>query len=212
MLASMPGRTLRYYQHNAARLIPRYEAADVKDLQRQLRATFTVGDRLLELGGGSGREAAFLLGHGYDVIFSDGSAAMLQQAQQVHPELEGRSIIHRCPDALPFPADSIDGVFAVAVLMHMPVQAIQTTLKEVVRVLRPRGLFFFSVPVRRGDVAADGRDDRGRRFTNLSAEQWQAVGEQLGLEVVSSKTNDDGLGRSDVEWLSFTLAFTLSIP
>lgn len=55
--------------------------------------------RLLELGCGSGRDAAYMLDNGFDVIASDAVQDMLDAAAVCHPALAGR--ICRCLAQLP---------------------------------------------------------------------------------------------------------------
>lgn len=199
-------RTLRYYQDNAAELAARYESADVTGLHIQLLGAFEKGSRLLEIGGGSGREAAFLLANGHDVLLSDGARAMLDQAEAIHPELCGRTLLYRCPETIPRPAGSFAGVYALASLMHLCPQDIEATLVQVAMVLEDGGRLFFSVPFRRDDVDAHDRDSNGRLFTSLSPDQWCALGRKAGLELVSSQQNEDGLGRDGIEWVSMLMS------
>jgi SAM-dependent methyltransferase len=55
-------------------------AAQRRAVQRYLVQTFEPGSRLLELGGGTGEDALFLLERGYHVTFTDGSPRMLELA------------------------------------------------------------------------------------------------------------------------------------
>ena len=205
----MSGRTLQYYQDNAASLIPRYESAEMGDLHAQLVGAFEPGGRLLELGGGSGRDASFMAEHGFDVTLSDGSEAMLSLATETHPGLVGHTLRYCCPEPLPFADGSLDGVFAVAVLMHLPREAIEASIAQVARVLRVEGGFFFSVPFQRDDVRVADRDDKGRLFTSLSPDGWETLGKGAGLEIVASQQNEDGLGREGIRWVSMVMKKTV---
>jgi cyclopropane fatty-acyl-phospholipid synthase-like methyltransferase len=67
----MSDTTLAYYTAHWKDLIQRYESADVTELQVLLTAGSPPpppGARLLELGCGSGRDAAYMLASGFDVI------------------------------------------------------------------------------------------------------------------------------------------------
>ena len=68
--AAMPDTTIRYYTTHVKDLVLRYESADVQDLHTLLADSFLPGARLLELGCGSGRDAAFMLENGFDVLFA----------------------------------------------------------------------------------------------------------------------------------------------
>src|SRR6056297_3832317 len=93
--------TIRYYDANSPELSRRYESADVMSLQERLIETFEPGSRLLEIGCGSGREAAFLLARGYEVYCVEASRGMIDRAHEYHPELKGRIFQGRVPGGMP---------------------------------------------------------------------------------------------------------------
>ena len=78
----MDPATLQAYDTRASEFAARYGAADLAPLHRLLLAHLPPAGRLLEIGCGTGREAAFLAEHGFTVIATDASAAMLDQARQ----------------------------------------------------------------------------------------------------------------------------------
>ncbi|MFU8768539.1 MAG: class I SAM-dependent methyltransferase, partial [Desulfotignum sp.] len=86
----MTDTTLAYYTHHWKDLVRRYESADVRDLHALLADSFPPGARLLELGCGSGRDAAFMLAQGFDVLASDAVQEMIDAAAACHPDLDGR--------------------------------------------------------------------------------------------------------------------------
>lgn len=55
-------------------------AAQRAAVRRYLLRTFEPGARILELGGGTGDDALFLLDRGYDVVLTDGSPTMVEKA------------------------------------------------------------------------------------------------------------------------------------
>lgn len=198
--------TLRHYQQHAAELARSYESADVAEIHQRLCRAFPPGAQLLELGGGSGRDAAAMLAAGFEVTLSDGSPAMLEQAEKLHPELRGRTLLHRCPAPLPLEHGTLDGVYALAMLMHLPREQIDPTIAEVARVLKPGGRLVLSVPFARDDIVSDdGRDAGGRRFTSLAPEQWAGICAGQGLQLQQSEQCPDGLGRQGISWVSMLL-------
>ena len=56
-------------------------AAQRRAVRAVLLRTFPPGGRVLELGGGTGEDAAFLASHGYDILLTDPSPAMVSLAQ-----------------------------------------------------------------------------------------------------------------------------------
>lgn len=201
----MATSTLEYYETAATDLVRRYEAANVAVLQADMLGVLRGSSPVLELGCGSGRDAAFLLAQGVAVTATDGCASMVARAEGVHPELGGHLQVVVLPGTLPFPDGAFGGLLSVAALMHLTPEEIRGTMAEVHRVLRPRGRAFVSVPSRRADVDDDGFDDKGRRFTGMVEDGWRALFADAGFRVSFRRETADGLGRPGVRWYSFGL-------
>jgi 2-polyprenyl-3-methyl-5-hydroxy-6-metoxy-1,4-benzoquinol methylase len=73
----MDTRTRDYYRTHAVETARRYESADPSLIHDNLPRAFTPGSRLLEIGVGSGRDAAFLSSRGYTVTDADASVEMI---------------------------------------------------------------------------------------------------------------------------------------
>lgn len=84
----------------------------------RLLASFSTGDRILELNCGTGEDACFLSNRGIEVIATDGSQRMLEQARAKAQELDGASppIEFRQlaleNGVMPFETARFDGVFS----------------------------------------------------------------------------------------------------
>ena len=194
--------TLSYYSKNSLIVAERYESADVPQLHDFLSSSLKPGGRLLELGCGSGRDAAFMVSQGFRVLATDGSASMVQQAKIYHPELAGHVVHLELPDGLSNELGVFDGIYAIAVLMHLSIQEIERTILAVNSLLTAKGRFVFSVPARRDDVLTDEFDSRGRRFTALSPDGWTNLCLKHDLQIVRSMISEDGLGRDGVVWMN----------
>ncbi|MDZ7666523.1 MAG: class I SAM-dependent methyltransferase [Desulfotignum sp.] len=198
----MTDTTLTYYTAHWKDLVRRYESANVSDLHALLADSFPPGARLLELGCGSGRDAAFMLENGFDVTASDGIQEMIDAATACHPVLAGRLCRIRLPRDLTPALGPFDGVYAVATLMHLTRPDIQEVFARIRRMLVPGGRLFFSVPLSRDDVAADEYDAKGRRFTALTRADWTGICRRSGFDILTSTITSDGLGRKSFAWLN----------
>lgn len=194
--------TLDYYDQNALETAQRYESADVQQLHDFLLSGMKPGGRLLELGCGSGRDAAFMVDQGFEVLATDGSAAMVEQAERHHPELAGHLAHLTLPDGLSTKSGTYDGIYAVAVLMHLSVEDIENTISRIHSLLDAKGRFIFSVPVRRDDVTTNEFNDKGRRFTALSPDGWTDLCLEYTLQIIRTMTSKDGLGRGGINWMN----------
>lgn len=85
----MDPKTLAYYTENATEIARRYESV-VSPVERYFVLAFTPGARVLDVGCGSGRDAARLLDSGYDAYGIEPVEALRHAAIADHPELAGR--------------------------------------------------------------------------------------------------------------------------
>jgi SAM-dependent methyltransferase len=102
--------------------------------------------RVLEIGAGSGRDAAALAASGARAIALDRAPASLALIARAHPSLRGRSIVGGDAIHLPFGDGAFDAVFHQGVLEHFGNP--HAFLVENFRVLRPGGLLVVDVPQR----------------------------------------------------------------
>jgi len=195
-------KTLLYYENNAKHLSQRYESAKVEHIHKLLIKTFPFKSHLLEIGCGSGRDAGFMHQNGYDVLAIDGSRKMIAEAKRCHPKLVDKLEVIKIPDELNFEPFSFNGVYSIATLMHLNKDEIDQTIKKVANILGIGSKFLFSVSIQRDDVDAQGKDEKGRYFTNMSELEWVRCCEEHGLQFEHSEISSDGLDRSGIVWLS----------
>ncbi len=196
-------RTLAYYDENAKGIAGRYEKIEFGDTQRRLLHVFAGRSAVLELGCGSGRDAAFLLSSGLDITAVDGSQAMPARVETFHPELKARLCHAVLPGRLPFADGVFSGVYSLALLMHLKRDDLGTVFEEVGRVLSRGGLLFFSVSLERDDTNREGFDGKGRRFTSLSASEWHELCVSSGFRRLEFSASEDSAGRKGVGWGNF---------
>lgn len=100
--------------------------------------------RLLELGAAFGGLAIGFAELGYTTAGVEPDETALATAKAIADDLEiPCPIVKGTAERIPFPDDSFDIVIASSVLEH--VQDIRRTFEEVARVLRPGGMFYFSM-------------------------------------------------------------------
>ncbi len=155
-------KTLQSYELLAPTIARDLASANRSVLQQRLLELFAKGSLLLELGCGPGAEAAALQRAGRNVIATDISAAMLKEAQNYFPELQGRLALAGLPGPLPFADENFDGIIAVAVLQHLPQEALATAADEITRILKPAAKLYLVTFDARKDLDASGRDKHGR--------------------------------------------------
>ncbi|WP_236573349.1 class I SAM-dependent methyltransferase [Streptomyces sp. GS7] len=107
-------------------------------------------ERVLELGAGHGRDALYFAREGFAVHATDFSSTGLDQLREASRAqgLADRiaTTVHDVRSPLPFPDDSVDAVFAHMLLcMALTTREIHALVAEVRRVLRPGGVFVYTV-------------------------------------------------------------------
>jgi SAM-dependent methyltransferase len=171
---------------------------------------FKSGERVLDIGAGSGRDASRLLALGIDVRAVEPSAEMRMRAMAAHPDLEGRLFGGSLPRELPGSVSGkYHGIILSAVLMHVPDSELFDTAFTVRDLLCDDGKLLVSIPTERGDVApGQDRDAHGRLMVLRSAAQVKLLFERLGFTLESEWHSADSSGREGVLWT--TLFFRYS--
>jgi SAM-dependent methyltransferase len=157
--------TLDFY----AREAPVYAASGPDGVARHLPSfldRLTPGARILELGCGGGRDAAHMLARGFDVDATDGTQAIVTQAEQ---RLGGNVRLMRFDELCAI--DQYDAIIASASLLHVPRSDLPGILRRVWTALKPDG---WHIATYKGG-GIEGRDRFGRYFNYLDADELQAI-------------------------------------
>lgn len=147
--AEQTEQTRRFFDTAASGWTARY-ANDAAVGARKARFLDAVQPRfakpadILDFGCGSGDIALHLAGQGHRLTGYDLSAAMIEQARRTDSAQQVRWIARGIDAALPFADASFDAVVTSSVLEYVP--ALDATLKDLARVLRPGGWLFATVP------------------------------------------------------------------
>lgn len=196
--------TIQYYQQYAAESAAKYRSVDLSESRTQFRELFPSGGRILDIGTGSGRDAATLLSLGFEAFGLEPSEAMRKEAVAAYPQLADRIFPYGLP--LSEGADlggPFDGLVCSAVLMHLPEEELFESAFSLKRLLRRHGRLWVSVPLDRPGLDADCRDTQGRLFKPLHPEYLLLLFERLGFKLLRRMEEDDKLGRSGIRWASF---------
>ena len=199
----MDTRTVRYYDEFADSVADTYEQVDFSDPLRKYIDLLPAHAGLLDIGSGSGRDAAHLIGMGYDVQIADASARLLDAAVSRHPELSGRTTHASLPGPLPYKDGRFAGVSAWAVLMHIPAESQLSAFAEIARVVREGGILAYSVNTERSGMNESGIDSRGRLFVCRDSDLWEDLHIESGFTTIERVETNDITGRAGIRWVTF---------
>jgi 2-polyprenyl-3-methyl-5-hydroxy-6-metoxy-1,4-benzoquinol methylase len=165
----------------------------------------TVPGRVLDIGAGTGRDAAALAAMGHRVVAVEPTAELRLSAAALHPSRQIEWLDDSLPDLqrLAERGASFDVVMLSAVWMHLDQEQRRQAMPRVARLLLSGGVMLLSL--RHGPVPP------GRRMFEVSAAETIRLAETAGLRMVLQLDNQDSrFGRSDVSWTR--LAFAKMAP
>jgi SAM-dependent methyltransferase len=164
-LRQITARTLAHYDQRARAY---WEGTRDHDVSQNINALLEQINTpppftLLDFGCGPGRDLSAFKARGHRVIGLDGSPqlAELARANSACEVLEQNFL------ELDLPSDHFDGVFANAVLFHIPGQELPRILRELHATLKPGGVLFSSNP--RGSGQEGWNGDRYGAFHDWPA-------------------------------------------
>jgi SAM-dependent methyltransferase len=183
------------YGETADVLAEQYESLAFADVHRDiLHLIPTVPSRVLDVGAGTGRDAAALAALGHAVVAVEPTPELRAHGQRLH---RNEAIVW-IDDALPgldkvrALDERFDPVMLTAVWMHLDRGQRERAMDSVASLLRPGGLM--TLLLRHGPVPA------GRRMFEVSSAETSALAAQHGLKTVHDSERPALLGGSAVWW------------
>jgi 2-polyprenyl-3-methyl-5-hydroxy-6-metoxy-1,4-benzoquinol methylase len=182
-----------WYDTHAEQLADDYEGLDAIQAHPQLfelvRGVPPL--RALDVGAGTGRDAAALSALGHAVTAVDPSRKMLRLARALHAD---RGIVWKC-DALPDLASlqgSYDLILLSGVWMHVLPEARRASFARLLDLTASSGQIYITL--------RNGPKDPDRAMWPTTAAEIRALADALGMTMTDLGRRPDLLGRDDVHW------------
>ena len=189
--------TTDYYDTRAASLVATYESIEAARLNAWfVDALPATPGCVLDVGAGSGRDAAWLASRGHDVVAVEPSSAMIREARELHREpgihwVEGDSlpVLERTMRR----GQAFDFILLSAVWMHVPRADRSRAFRKLVSLMKPGAAL--AITLRHGPAAP------GQMFHECTAGEIESLCRAHGAYVERLLTNvpDQG-GRAEVSW------------
>ncbi len=162
---------------------------------------------ILEIGCGNGVEGEVITNRGFTYVGTDISEGYLAEARRLRPHLDFRHL--SAYDMSEFEDALFDGLWAGNVLYHIPKQRIPDVLKEIIRVVRPGGILFISLPIGDSEGMLSKRSfgyESTRYFAHYTSDEATAMFQARGLEVVKlGQKQSCGSETFAIDWLLYFL-------
>jgi SAM-dependent methyltransferase len=195
-LQRIAARTLAHYDQRAQAF---WEGTRGHDVRQNIDALLQAIEaappfELLDLGCGPGRDLAAFTALGHRATGVEGSPQLAAMAR-TH---SGCTVLEQDLFGLDLPAAHFDGVFANAVLFHVPSAALPRVLRELHATLKPGGVLFSSNPRGAGEEGWQG--ERYGVYHDWPA--WQRYVTAAGFVALSHYYRPPGLPREQQPWLA----------
>ena len=195
MLSNSPRiSSTAYYDRHATELADAYESISFERAHPELVTLLSSGPpiRVLDVGAGSGRDAAWMAGRGHAVTAVEPSANMREIGQRLH----GDPRIVWANDSLPLLSrlggEQYDLIALSAVWMHIPPRNRAASMQRLSTLLGPHGSIYFTLRL--------GPADRGRSIHGVSFQEIEALANKHKLKARILGESPDLLSRSAIRW------------
>ncbi len=191
-----------WYQRHGKTVAEQYEQLDFPTVHNWLLYLLPKpeGSVILDIGAGSGRDAAWLAERGHEVVAAEPTRAMREEGQRRHPHPRIRWIDDRLPGlkATERLGLQFDMILVSAVWMHLPESQRARAFRKLTALLNPGGLL--AITLRHGPA------DPERAMYPVSSEEIERLARAYGLRTRKHEHNvlDQG-GRADIHWTQIAL-------
>ena len=157
------------------------------DLHEIVKRLFVAGGITADIGCGSGREVAWLNANGFPAKGFDASEGLLAEARARYRLLD---FVHaELPDLSGIASSTYDNVLCETVIMHLDHAQIGSSVRRMLDIVRPGGIFYLSWRVTSGENQRDKHDRLYAAFeTSLVLAELAAAKVLLDEEVVSASS------------------------
>ena len=188
-----------FYEKNAEEYMESTKNVDMSSAYAHFCKHLKVGDAVLDVGCGSGRDLKYFLEQGF-------------QAEGMEPSKAIYHVLKKQKDLIVYPvtiqkfvpAKKYQAVWACASLLHLSKKEIIEFFSRIDDILFPDGVIYVSG--KRGIETGYGKD--GRFFLEFTEDLLQEILNcNPHLELVETWDSEDGKGRTEIRWMNFIIRY-----
>lgn len=188
------------YAAEADALAVQYESFSFEATHKGVLKLLPQTGKVLDIGAGTGRDAAGFAALGHEVLAVEPTAEMRAHGQRLHPHPHIEWLDDSLPDLIRVRArgECFAIVMLTAVWMHLDATERNIAMPHIAGLVAPGGCV--SISLRHGPVPA------GRRMYDIGIDETVALAAPFGLsEIFRRDGTRDELKRSDVSWSRLVL-------
>ncbi len=193
------GNSTAGYAEKADKLAAQYESVTFEQVHAAILPYLPPPGRALDIGAGTGRDAAALTSRGFAVTAVEPTAELRAHGHRLHA---GKGIVwidDMLPDLVAVTAlgERFDAIFLTAVWMHFDADERSRAMANLAALAAPGGRMIMTL--RHGPVP------QGRHMFDVSGEETAALAADHDFSSRFMARYPDMLGRSDIAWTALVL-------
>jgi len=186
-----------YYNKNAKAFFENTAKIDMQEIYEEFIKYLNTGDRILDIGCGSGRDVLFFANTGYLPIGIDCSDEMVKLAS----EFTGQKIIKLDVKELEY-ENEFEGVWACSSLLHLKNDEIKEVIKKIIKSLKNNGIIYMSFKYGNFEGIRNGRYFKDYQKDTLK----ELIAHFPALKIIKIwRTEDKRKDRDSAYWLNIIL-------
>jgi len=189
-----------FYSKNFERLAEQYEKISPEKVNSQWSPYIpTTKSLILDVGSGSGRDAAWLADKGHEIVAVEPTDKLRKKSGELHPHPS----IQWINDSLPSLREvyklnlRFELILVNAVWMHIAPGIRERSFRKLVNLLKPGGTLILTL--------RHGPSPDERKMYTADSEEIFKFANRYALDVVLNTKSEDQLGRTDVSWTTMIL-------
>ncbi len=191
---------INHYSARVSELSAQYESKTFEEIHGDWLGLLPAPPAsVLDIGSGTGRDAAALAQRGYDVVAAEPADSMIAASKQLHSDKTINWLQDRLPDLKKTMhlGSAFDVILLSAVWMHVVPNDRVRVFRKLATLLKPGGLLVISL--RTGPHHIDGST------YPVSVSEIEQLATQRGLLVAKVSSSADLLGRAEISWETVVL-------
>lgn len=186
-----------YYETNASKMIDHTLNLDLKPIYARFEHYLSCGDKLLDMGFGSGRDSLHFISKGYDVVAVDFAEEVVRRGKNLlNCEVLQVDVLNMAYH------EEFDAIWASAIFLHYKENEILEMLERVRNALKEKGVIYLSFK-----EGTHEEERKGRFFNDFNEEKFnQLLNKVKGFEQreiwLTEDARENHKGR---QWLNIIL-------